>query len=387
MRPGTLVAGIYYHPEAYPPTLNAIGRLSALFEKIHIVFRPHLRGTWKYPPNVTEIPSGKHISSTDQERSSLPRKIGFFLRFTFDLWRECTKVRPSVILLYDSFALYAYRLIRVFLRFDHILWYHNHDVAELTGTRRYSIGWFACRNEQRMFGAIDLFTLPTADRLRFFPMDKFRGASFIIPNYPSVEFYRAFYRPDKRLDEIKLIFQGRIGEGHGLEEIIPLLAKPLAGRPLRLVLKGYCDETYSRKLMDIAEVHGVRDRIDRFGFTPYQEVPLVSSSCHIGIGIFSGMETMHVTLGTASNKLYEYAAVGLPVIYLDLEHFSRHLGKYPWAFKVELDTASIGETITAIIGDYPRLSAEAHESFLQELNFEKDFKAVEEFLEKEQNHK
>ena len=376
MRGNDLVIGIYYHPEAYPPTLNAIGELSGHFDAISVVHRPHLKGTWKYPANVTPVASGKYITSTGQEQASMPGKILFFLRFVMDLLRECLRLRPRVILLYDANALLAYRLVRPLLRFRHILWYHNHDIAEIATMRKYSVGWFACKTEKKIFSRIDLFTLPSAERLPFFPMDTFRGKYFVVPNYPSLAFYRPFFTPHKSLDVIKLVFQGRIGPGHGLEEIIALLAAPVAEKPLQLVLKGHCHPDYKNALLALAERYSVTDSLSFVGFTPYEEVPRIAAACHIGIGIFSAVEVMHVTLGTASNKLYEYAAVGLPVLYLGMDHFSKHLGKYPWAIPVELTSESIASKIEIIVREYAFYSSAAHESFVRELNFERCFAPV-----------
>lgn len=375
-----LVAGIYYHPEAYPPTLNAIRELSKSFDNISIIHRPHIKGTWEYPQNVKAIASGKLITSREQETSSTVKKILFFLQFVLDLFLECRKKKPAVILLYDVHALFAYRLIRPLLFFKHIFWYHNHDISELHRERKYSIGWFACKAERRLFSSMDIFTLPSAERLDFFPINTLKGKYFVIPNYPSIDFYRSFYQSNKSTDNVFLIFQGRIAEGHGLEEIIPLLAEEILGKRIRLVLKGNCPESYKQELLQKALEHKVNDRISFYGFTPYAEVPKIAASCHIGIAIFAKKETMHVTLGTASNKIYEYAAVGLPVLYSDEVHFSRHLSKYPWAFAVNASAESIKEQLTNILSNYEYYSDCAHKSFEKELNFENYFKQVTDFL-------
>jgi glycosyltransferase involved in cell wall biosynthesis len=375
-----LVTAIYYHPEAYPPTLNAVGVLSDYFSSISIVHRPHLKGTWKYPANVKTIASGQLITARQQETSGTPRKVLFFMRFVIDLLRECYKKKPSVILLYDVHALFAYRVIRPLLWHKHILWYHNHDISELSRERKYSIGWFACKSEKKLFAYMDIFTLPSADRLPFFPINTMKGKYFIIPNYPSISFYRPFYNPNKPMDEIRLVFQGRIDEGHGLEEIISMLPELIDGKLLRLVLKGNCSEAYKAKLMELALLHQVTDRITFYGFTAYEEVPKIAATCHIGIGIFSKKETMHITLGTASNKIYEYAAVGLPVLYSDEPHFSSYLSTYPWAFPVKHNTMSIRQQLANILGNYAYYSGAAHETFLNELNFENYFKQAINFL-------
>jgi hypothetical protein len=376
MNRNSLVIGIYPDPEMYPPTLNAIRELSNCFPDIHIVHRQNLKGAWRYPAGVRDVPSGTYISGSGQERASTPRKIMFFLRFLVDLFSVCIRRKPGVILLYDHQALFAYRLLRPALRFKHLVWYHNHDVAELSAFRKFSIGWFSCKSERKFFGKIDLFTLPTEERLKFFPMREFRGECHIIPNYPSLFFYGPFYQPGKRVDEIRLIFQGRIGEGHGLEEIIPLLSGTVDGKPLSLVLKGPCTDDYRERLLQLARSGKVEEKISFVGITPYEEVPRLAASCHIGIAIFSGKEIMHLTLGTASNKIYEYAAVGLPILYLEEAHFSRHLQEYEWAFPVWLEPAVLQSVIAAIARDYASLSAAAHDSFCKKLNFEHSFRPV-----------
>lgn len=375
-----LVIGIYYHPEAYPPTLNAVQELSRCFNSITIVHRPHLKDSWKYPANVQTIASGEYITAKGQEQSSVVQKASFFKQFVSDLLGAVRKVKPAVILLYDVHALFAYRLIRPLIG-KHVAWYHNHDVSEVERERKYSIGWFACRAEKKLFRHLDIFTLPTADRLRYFPVNTLKGKQFVVPNFPSLQFYGQFYKPKELGNDVRLIFQGRISEAHGFEEIIPLLAEPINGKELHLVLKGHIDEQYKQSLEQLAAKHSVSDKLIFAGFSAYEEVPKLAASCHIGIGIFAKKETMHVTLGTASNKLYEYAAVGLPVLYLAEEHFTRYLKQYEWAFPVTLSSVSIKEAIAAIIHDHKHYSAAAYQSFAQSLNFENSFRPVMEHLQ------
>lgn len=76
--PRNLVIGIYYHPEGYPPTLNAVAELSDCFDRITLIYRPNLIGTWQYPDNVDAIPAGEFITSPDQENAPVSKKIKFF---------------------------------------------------------------------------------------------------------------------------------------------------------------------------------------------------------------------------------------------------------------------------------------------------------------------
>jgi hypothetical protein len=371
-----LVVAIYYHPEAYPPTLNAINELSSVFDVIDIVYRPNLVGDWQYPGNVNTIASGHYISAADQEKASLSKKILFFKKFTADFFKSCKTRRPSCILCYDSLALLSYYLIKPFLRFDHKIWYHNHDVSENIFIRKYSLGWFAKKVEISFVKKLDIFTLPTDERLPYFNMIQFTGKYFCIPNYPSLHFYKPFYHERKIDTEIKIIFQGRIDKGHGIEEVIPLLKNTLSGYKLKLILKGYCKDEYRLEIEKLASTNNVRDSIEFYGFTAYKEVPVIASICHIGIGIFAKDDIMNKTLGTASNKVYEYAAVGLPVLYLEKSSFEKHLQEFSWAFPVALSTISIKSAIESIIVNYNEYSKAAHASFCKKLYFEYAFDEV-----------
>lgn len=375
-----LLVGIYFHPEAYPPTLNAIGELSDCFDQIMVIHRPHLENKWVYPANVAAIAAGKSISSVGQQNASFIAKIIFFLGYIRVFYRHCQKLHPSYVLVYDNISLLAYRVVKPFLFFEHKLWYHNHDVSELALLRKYSIGWLAARMENSAFKYLDIFSLPTGERKQYFPMQEFKGNYFVIPNYPAIKFYSRFYRPRELENTVKLIFQGQVGPLHGIEEIIPLLQQPVGGHNLELVLKGPCAEDFRLRVEEISRQNGVSNKVTFIGVTPYAEVPLAASRCHIGIGILAKMDIMNITLGTASNKLYEYAAVGLPVIYYQSENFTKHLGKFAWAFPAKLDTASIRGAIINILIRYRECSLAAHNDFLHELNFEKVFAPVKEYV-------
>lgn len=374
-----LVVAIYFHPEAYPPTLNAIGELSECFDRITVVHRPHLKGNWKYPSNVNAVASGKHITSVSQEKAPLLKKIGFFVAFTGSFLIACRKEKPVMILVYDNLSLWAYRLIRPFLQ-KHKVWYHNHDVTELNLIRKYSIGWFAAKHELKAFKYLDIFSLPANERLSYFPINELKGKYFFIPNYPAKRFYSRFYSRKELSQPVKIIFQGSIGPHHGIEEIIPLLKETINGYSLVLVLKGPCREEYRKLYSEIAKEHQVTDKLIFLGITPYNEVPAASASCHIGIGILAKQDVMNTTLGTASNKLYEYAAVGLPVIYYNRVNFTRHLDKFSWAFPAELNSNDIREKIGVILRSYAQLSSAAHKEFMQSLNFETGFSETKTFI-------
>jgi glycosyltransferase involved in cell wall biosynthesis len=377
----TILVSIYSHPEIYPPTLNAISELSDIFSTVYLVYRNNLQGNWMYPNNIKEFVSGRFVSQKDQLYVSTVRKIRFFLGFLIDMYRKCYVTKPSIILVYDPIALYSYHLLRPFLFFKHKIWYHNHDVFELANQRKYSIGWFAVKTEPKTFKYLDLFTLPTHDRLKYFPLATLKGKYFIIPNYPSKRFYEKFYVPRQIEDKVKIIYQGSVSENHGIEEIIELLQQNKLSRPAYLVLKGPCNALYKQKLVDLATKYKVVDKLEFIGISPYAEVPIPGSKCHIGIAIFKSKDIMNVTLGTASNKIYEYAALGLPVLLYNTKQYRQHLGKYTWAFFTDCtEGEAIVHSLEKMISQFDILSKTAHQDFTKDLNFEHYFQPVKLYL-------
>lgn len=89
---------------------------------------------------------------------------------------------------------------------------------------------------------------------------------------------------------------------------------------------------------------------------------------------------MNKTIGTASNKIYEYAACGLPIIYFKSKYFDNILGKYSWAMGSNLNAKDLGTTIIKILENWDQYSSNARNDFIIINNFESAFKPALNFL-------
>lgn len=368
---------IMYNPiELFPPTINAIESLSKICKKISVITHCiNKKDVWPYPANV-EI---KYVGDWKTSGSSFKNFIKF-IKFTLAFLRVLRAGKNELIILYEPHAVLSYRLaLQVVKKKNWILWYHNHDIFEIKSQGRFSIGWWAVKGERQIFPKLDLFSLPAMERCAYFPMKSLYGKFFFIPNYPSLHLYNKFYKQKDFSSNIKLIYQGRIDESHGIEEIIPLLADTIEHKSLSLHLKGFITEAYKEKLIQLSIAHNAEEKVFFYGITSYKEVPRLTSDCHIGIGIHTKSEIMHKTLGTSSNKIYEYIALGLPVLLFDNVHFRTHLEKYPWAFFTDCTPNSLKQSLEIIIRKYPALSSSAYNDFTEDLNFEKKFKEAEKF--------
>jgi glycosyltransferase involved in cell wall biosynthesis len=373
---------MYSHPEFYPPTLNAIEFLSSEFKNIYIVHRNvGLNSfTWKYPDNVKLLTCGKQLSAKEILGENVFSKFWNYLKFTFLLLQTLKLTKPKVLLVYDYYPWIAYRIIKFFIN-KLVLWYHNHDAAEAIYTKRWSLGWWAWQAEKNEFKNIDILTLPAMERLQYFPIERFKGTFFFLPNFPSVHVYNK-YSNNKKIQgsEVKILFQGSIGKMHGIEEIITLLNTKIKERSLKLVLKGFISEDYKFTLLQLAKKFEVVSRIIFIGPTGYIEVIKNAQTCHIGIGIHMKNDIMNKTLGTASNKIYEYAASGMPVIVYDNEHFRQKLEQKTWAKFTDVSKPSLIKVLEEIIDNYETLSRQAIDDFRKELCFENYINPIVNYL-------
>lgn len=375
-----ILVSIYAHPEGYPPTLNAIDILAEKYDTVIVVGRKILPTKWGYAANVTICLPGNYISVREFEKKNTLYKIFYFFKYLLTLKKQLKKQLPSVILAYDPLAFFAVILLSKFSlkQKKYKIWYHNHDILEFKQLKKYSIQWFAGIFEKRYFHYADYFSLPSNERLKYFPKIS-NEKYFFIPNYPSLKFYKQFYLKKVLNNEINIIFQGNIDFGHYIENFIPFICRPFNGYNINILLKGWISENFMNYINEQGIKYNCKNNIRVLDITSYQEVPKLTSTAHIGIAIHHSETVLHKTLATASNKIYEYAALGLPVILYDNNYYKSHLGKRKWAFFTDGSQESIKRCIADIINNYAEISAQAHYDYLHELHFEYYFnKAIAE---------
>ena len=150
-----------------------------------------------------------------------------------------------------------------------------------------------------------------------------------MPNYPTVKFYSKFFKEqNKNIGKPKLIYQGTVSEGHGLEQICFLIKN----MNCELQVVGRIDYEYKTKLTQLCD----NENLIFHGQISYNNLPFITSNCNIGLAINVANNVIYKTGDTASNKIYEYAACGLPILYFDNEHYRKYLDKYEWAFATDL---------------------------------------------------
>jgi glycosyltransferase involved in cell wall biosynthesis len=360
-----------------PPTLNAILMLKQYFRDVTF-FRNNL-----YFPadSYLDTPTLLEIGSVTEVRSAMSKsavwKLCRFARYCAALSWHLRQTLYPIVIIHDYLALLAFSLVRGVVGYQGLTWFNSYDAIDQAAARGrpWSLTDWAVRRHEQLFSELDYFSAPAVERMRYYPVNRVRRQSFIIPNYPAIAFYRNF-SPQRRLrDEksIRLIYQGTLGRGHGFEDIIKILDRTVAGKPLELLLAGRIGEDYKRELLGLAAKHGVEQRLSFAGFRFYRTVPELACRCTVGIAIYTGQDIMNITIGTASNKIYEYAALGLPVILYDTPHFRHHLSERRWAFFTTLSETSLVQALEAVAKCYDAAAYAANQDFRRELNFERVF--------------
>ncbi len=375
-----ILSAVYSHPDFFPPTLNALHELEKHFEVFSL--SRNVSKSTSISKKVKSYTVGEYMDIRNIEKISTFAKITLFFKYCLKMRRIIVREKIDIILLYDNIPFLAYWLVQktIFKR-KYLVWYHNHDVLEIDKVRKYSIQWFSGYFETKIFKKVNLFSLPTNERKQFFNLKYFKGDYFVIPNYPRESFYKKFnkslFNPSNKV--VKIIYQGELSKNHGFEELIEVLSI-YDKYVLEFHLIGYIKEDYKQFLLDFAQKNKSMDRFFLHERVDFEILPNFTNKHHIGWAVHKPVNIQYKTGSSASNKIYEYIAVGLPVILYDTKHYRKSLNKFEWASFTSLSKKSIIQNIDDVINKYRYKSQKAILYFGNELNYEVNFAKIIKYL-------
>ncbi|NJM15828.1 MAG: glycosyltransferase family 4 protein [Bacteroidales bacterium] len=171
------------------------------------------------------------------------------------------------------------------------------------------------------------------------------------------------------------MYHGVIGPGHGFEQIIPLLG--IRGNlSYSLTIIGPIKDKYKNELILLSQDNKNASYLFFKERMPFAQLINELTNYHIGIPIHVPNSIQYQTGGTASNKIFEYAACGIPVLLYNNPQYTENLKKYPWAFFTDLSKDSILNQLHNIVKNYYQVSPLARNTFAETINFEKVFTPV-----------
>jgi glycosyltransferase involved in cell wall biosynthesis len=364
---------IYGNPDHYPPTVNAIHQLHA-DHSVTVVARNTTGPARDYPAGVVIHRLGPLSSSADRQAAPPLSKIAEF--FAFVRASRALLRRTDRLLAYDAYGLVAATHIRA----SRPLVYHNHEICYELPPLRTLGGWIH-RLERRYAREADLVVFPDQERADLFEsLARLPRRPLIVPNVPLASMYP---RPDwdevfpRRAARPALLYRGTISPEAALHEVLAATAR----LPVQLVLVGFLGSGITPdQLVEEAARHGVEDRFRYLGVLPYPELRPVTESAAVGLALYRGSTFDRAASATAANKIFEYAACGLPVVVSDLPGYRHAFASERWvAFADPSDPSSIASAVAKLLGheqEYRVTCRDARRAFEERYNFETAFAPV-----------
>lgn len=367
-----LHAVFYNDPDLYPPIINSARLLSAHGHTLRLTCRSTVqqwRVAYPTPVQVQRISAGG--VSWRAYSSFIARVLG------------TAGTPPDILVGHDMHGLLpAWLLSR---RFRRPLLYHCHDFTD--DAKPLALGgrvvrWF----ERRLAPTADLVIVPDASRAQFIRHAlRLTRPPLIVGNAPL-----AVPPPDQGrlmadLQErghafSKVLFrQGRIGAGHGLEVTLRSMshwADPTWG----FVVMGFGEPDYLQHIHTLAESLGVAHQFVTLPPVMYDEVAQFTVGATAGHAIYEPISINHRFAGTASNKILEYMAAGLPLLTSDQPDIRILVARFACGILVDpTSPTAIAHGVNQLLGDSHtahQLGQAARQAFSTELNYSTQFAPV-----------
>lgn len=248
--------------------------------------------------------------------------------------------------------------------------YDSHEIfAENIGIAdKKWLKHFIIRKESRLVHKVNKMVCVSHSAQAFFK-DKYGVEPVVITNCPM---RNTVPLKEKVTDKFEVVYQGLIVPGRGYEEFVE--AAELLDDSIRLVIRGYgSGEPALHKIV-------VEKHLDKVYFAPPVEVKeLVSaaSSSHVGV-VLTRPVNINFNL-SVSNKVFEYAHAGLPVILSDVPEHRYLNDKYHFGLLLsDVTPKSIASAVNLLKNDkdlYSKLAANAVKMSM-EMNWENESKKL-----------
>jgi len=296
--------------DGYPPVLNQAGILAEHAEVT-------LLDTGGEDARMIEIPGVQRLRVYWEKGTRIEKFSRLKARFEFARWlRALAKQSPDAIIAFEPDAI-ALTMLNEFpkkcLKIGHL---HEHPSP---GVYEAPVDRVALGFVRRHADALDLLVVADENRGRLLQERwKLKRAPLVVRNCPR----RLENLPESRLlpwlkergvrPSAIAYYQGSIGVNQGIDQVVETM--PHWPQDSVLVLAGSICASFKARLDSIAAEGRTQDRIYYLGCVPYDQL----FSCAVGADVALSLldpkrEQLRFAAG-ASNKRFEYAALGIPQI-------------------------------------------------------------------------
>ncbi len=373
-----LLISIYANPDFYPPTINAVAILKDHFE-VHVLCRNMGAAIETWPSEVSLDRYGRYADTRAKEALPAGAKLLEYCRFIARTRAAVAKLNPALIYAYDVHAFIAALLSRPRARAMPLI-FHLHELNEPALLPIVSL--------QRWVAKAAMLTTKSADAVVF--PEKFRARHWleaardsrppiIVPNCPDRNFFPAPADWNLMIAERYLareaVYVGSVSSQNGHLEGLRAIA--LLGGACRLRIIGSFEPDFERDFSSLARALGIGKLVSLDGWLPSDELLARAGRATLGLSLHKPLNKSLEFLGSASNKLFEYAAMGLPVVVPDTSSYRDFLGDADWATYADVeDPQSIANAISSILADrerYVAMSLAARRAFEERYNYPRVF--------------
>lgn len=364
----------YGNPDGYPPIINSTRLLVQAGYCVDIFCADMFRRTGPavYGPHV-------HISRLPVRlRSTWHNYLQFVLRVFTYAHRSTT-----LFIGHDMHGLLPAALLS--LRYQRPLLYHCHDFVERR--RALPVGGTIVRTlEERLVHRASQVIVPDGERAGVVVQElRLKHPPLVVANAPIRRFTgdgtalrQALAAQGKHFRRI-LFRQGSIGPHHAIEATlrsIPFWQSDAWG----FVLMGYGSPDYIEHLYALAAELKVTRQFAVLPRVGYDELEYFTPGADAGHGLYdpAHINNMHIT--TASNKIMEYMAAGLPLLVSDRPGLRRLVETHHCGVVAdESDPASIALAVNTLLNDpqqAKQMGAAALHAFETQFCYEQQFAPV-----------
>lgn len=305
-----------------------------------------------------------------RQKSIIKKLIREFLRYK-GVKNAIVNERPDIIHANDLNALIpayvAMRKLKCRLVYDS----HEVNIENYTSNGRSPIAWLMKRVEKYIIKHIDLMVCVSNAASEYFSKTYNIKPPMVVTNCSLKKENICSLNIGKHLG-FEILNHGQFYEGRGYD--IMVKACPFISKypEIKLAIRGF--GKMEKELQEMSEVY---DKRNQFLFYPpvnVEKLILTASESHVGVAI-TEPTCLNFKL-SVSNKLFEYAAAGLPVIMSDIpEH--RYLNK-KFHFGIIILENTPQEFANAVLKLYQdkelyKILAENAKVMSQQLNWENEF--------------
>ena len=373
-----LLITLYSNPDYYPPTVYAVRILSSYF-RIHILCRNMEKPFQDWPAGVTIERFGKYASVGDKEAAGACAKLIEYAKFVARARVLIKEIRPALVYAYDPHAFVASIVGRMVGSSTPVI-FHQHELPEMRSLSWASLQGWVVWAALRGTKSADATVFPEKYRAREWLMAAGDSrAPIIVPNCPDQSYFPAPADWSGTIAERycarEAVYVGSVGADNGHLEALRAIA--IADGNVRLRVIGSFRPEFETNFNKLARELGVTKRISLDGWIAHDEVPARRSGSSAGLSLYKPVTKNLEYMGSASNKLFEYAAMGMPVVVPDRASYRDFLGDAEWVTYADVEQpASIARAIDSIFADrerYIAMSRAARRAFEEQYNYERVF--------------